>query len=611
MKKLFFILFLSASILVTAQNNTSYWQQHVDYTMDVTMNVENYQYIGTQKLIYTNNSPDELHQVFYHLFFNAFQPGSEMDMRLQNIVDPDKRMVTNIGTKKNPKYESRIAKLKPNEIGYLKVITLKQNGKPVTFKTVGTVLQVVLNEPLKPGKKATFNMVFKGQVPIHIRRSGRNNEDGVALSMAQWYPKLAEYDFEGWHADPYIGREFFGVWGDFDVTLHIDKKYTVGGTGNLQNPQEVGSGYENKNLKLKLPKGKNLTWHFKAHNVHDFTWAADPNYQHDVVKTSTGTTLHFLYKNDKKFAKAWKEVQPYTVKALNYYNSHIGNYPYKQYSIIQGGDGGMEYPMCTLITGGETLNSILGTMFHEFGHEWFQFMLATNESEHSWMDEGFTTYISTLASNEIAKGNVKGFSPKNYGGYFYVVKNGLDEPLTTHADRYNTNVAYSVGSYTKGSMLLSQLNYVIGEKNLANTLKKYFKDFKIKHPTPNDFIRTAEKISGLQLGWYLNEWVETTHTIDYAIAKVENKTITLARVGEMPMPVDVTVTYKDKSIENFTIPLKMMYGHKPTKNTILKSWAWANPTYTFNVSKTIKKVEIDTSMLMADVDRSNNTIEIK
>jgi len=609
MKKLFAFLFFSTIFLANAQNNTSYWQQHVNYTMDVDVNVQNYQYTGTQKLVYTNNSPNELHQVFYHLFFNAFQPGSEMDAHLQNVVDPDKRMVTNIGTKENPKYESRIAKLKPSEIGYLKVLTLKQNGKLVQFKMIGTVLQVTLNKAIKPGEKVTFDMTFKGQVPVHIRRAGRNNNDGVALSMGQWYPKLAEYDFKGWHADPYIAREFFGVWGNFDVTLHIDKKYTVGGTGYLQNPQEVGHGYQNKNLKLNLPKGNKLTWHFIAPKVFDFTWAADPNYQHDIVKTNTGTTLHFLYKNDEKFKKAWKEVQPFTVKALDYYNSHIGKYPYKQYSVIQGGDGGMEYAMCTLITGGETLNSILGTLFHEFAHEWFQFMLATNESEHSWMDEGFTTYISTLASNEIAKGNVAGFSPKNYGGYFYVVKNGLEEPLATHADRYNTNVAYSVGSYTKGSMFLSQLNYVIGKKNLANTLKKYFEAFKLKHPTPNDFIRTAEKTSGLQLGWYLNEWIETTHTVDYAIAGVEDKSITLARVGKMPMPVDVSVTYVDGTVEEFTIPLRMMYGHKPTNNTILKNWAWAYPTYTFKVNKEVKTVQIDKSMLMADVDRSNNKFE--
>lgn len=594
-----------------AQNKSTYWQQKVDYKMDVNVNVHNFQYQGTQQLIYTNNSPDTLNQVFYHLYYNAFQPGSEMDMRLQQVPDPDSRMVINKGTKENPIYESRIAKLKSSEIGYLKVISLKQNGNTVKFKTVGTILQVTLNEPIKPGEQTTFKMVFKGQLPVHIRRAGRNNNDGVALSMAQWYPKLAEYDYEGWHADPYIAREFFGVWGNYDVTIHIDKDYTIGGTGNLQNPNEIGHGYTENKVKLKPSKDNKLAWHFIANKVHDFTWAADNNYKHDVVQTKYGTTLHFFYKNEEQYKNAWKALQPYAVKALGYYNTHIGVYPYKQYSIIQGGDGGMEYPMCTLITGGKTLKSILGTMFHEFAHEWFQFMLATNESEHSWMDEGFTTYISNKASAEIVNADKTGFSPKNYGGYFYVVKNNLQEPLTTHADRFNTNVMFSVGSYTKGSMFLNQLNYIIGKENLANTLKNYFEKFKFKHPSPSDFIRTAEKVSGLQLRWYLNEWVETTHTIDYAVRSVKNKIIKLSRIGKMPMPIDVKVDFLDGTSQLYTIPLRMMYGTKPTENRVLADWPWANPLYEFKVNKAVKSVEIDPSKIMADVDRSNNLISTK
>jgi len=244
MKRLFAILLTIVTITVFGQNNTSYWQQHADYKMDVDVDAENYKYKGIQELAYTNNSPDVLDIVFYHLYFNAFQPNSEMDARLQAVPDPDRRMVNNIGTKENPVYESRIAKLKPNEIGYLNVLSLKQNGKDVTYSIDGTILKVVLNEGIMPGEKANFDMVFEGQVPVHIRRAGRNSKDGVALSMAQWYPKIAEYDFEGWHADSYIAREFHGVWANFDVTLYIDKNYTVGSTGYLQNSQEVGHGYE-------------------------------------------------------------------------------------------------------------------------------------------------------------------------------------------------------------------------------------------------------------------------------------------------------------------------------------------------------------------------------
>jgi hypothetical protein len=609
MNKLLTLILSITTILVSAQNNVSYWQQHVAYKMDVDVDAESFQYTGTQKLIYTNNSPDVLSKVFYHLYYNAFQPNSEMDARLQAIADPDRRMVNNIGTKENPIYESRIAKLKPNEIGYLKVISLQQNGNDLKYTTEGTILEVTLNTPIQPGEKVIFDMTFEGQLPVHIRRAGRNNEDGVALSMAQWYPKMAEYDFEGWQTHTYIAREFQGVWGNFDVTLHIDKNYTVGGTGDLQNPQEIGHGYEDKTQKVNIKKGKKLAWHFIANNVHDFTWAADPNYTHDVLKMDNGISLHFLYKNDKKYAEAWKEIQPHTEKAMNYYNENIGAYPWKQYSVIQGGDGGMEYAMCTLVAGGETFNSIAGTVFHELAHTWFQQILANNESKHSWMDEGFTSYISSIASNKILRGGDENPSAKSYGGYFNSVKNGIQESLTTHADRFNTNAAFGIGSYTKGSMFLTQLNYIIGDENVKNTIKKYFEYFKFKHPTPNDIMRTAEKVSGIQLGWFLNEWIETTHTIDYAIAKVKDNTITLVRIGQIPMPIDLTVTYIDGTSENFNIPLRMMRGEKPTTAIILKDWTWAHPTYTFSTSKEIKAVEIDPSQLMADIDRENNTFK--
>ncbi|MGB0892572.1 MAG: M1 family aminopeptidase, partial [Flavobacteriaceae bacterium] len=277
-----------------------------------------------------------------------------------------------------------------------------------------------------------------------------------------------------------------------------------------------------------------------------------------------------------------------------------------QYSVIQGGDGGMEYAMCTLITGKRSFGALFGVTNHELAHTWFQFLLATNESLHPWMDEGFTTYISNKAGNTILKRNRENPHSGSYRGYNYVVKNKIEESLSTHADRYHTNTAYGVASYSKGNIFLSQLEYVIGKENVAKGLKKYFKDFSFKHPTPNDIKRSMEKVSGIHLDWYLNEWTQTTHTIDYGIKSVDGKTITLERVGKMPMPMDVAVTYTDGTSENFNIPLRIMRGNKPTTATVLKDWTWAHPTYTFTTSKEVKSVEIDPSKLMADVNLANN-----
>src|SRR5690606_6625329 len=234
--------FLTAVIFSAfAQNNNSYWQQEVDYKMNVQMDVKTFQYKGKQELKYTNNSPDTMKKVFYHLYFNPFQTGSEMDGRPSTIAGPDSRV------------GDRISKLSPSEIGYIKPTLLTQDGASVKYTIRGTVMEVMLNKPILPGKSTVFNMDWDAQVPLQVRRSGRNSSEGVASTMTQWYPKLAEYDFEGWHADPYIGREFHGVWGDFDVTITIDENYTIGGTGYLQNPAEVGHGYQSPNQKTMKP----------------------------------------------------------------------------------------------------------------------------------------------------------------------------------------------------------------------------------------------------------------------------------------------------------------------------------------------------------------------
>lgn len=605
----------------TSTVDQAYWQQRANYKMDIDMDVENFQFTGTQQIKYTNNSPDALNRVFYHLYFNAFQPGSEMDMRLQTIPDPDRRMVNNLGTKEDPKYQSRIAELSPDEIGYLKVSSLTKNGNALQYSEEGTILVVTLDTPIKSGETVTFDMEFKGQVPEQIRRSGRNNKDGVALSMTQWYPKMAEYDFEGWHADPYIAREFHGVWGDYDVNITIDKDYILGGTGVLQNANEIGYGYQDQGVKVKKHRGKTLTWNFKAHDVHDFAWAADPEYIHDKVETPEGVTLHFLYKGNKKVVENWEKVQGPTAELLTFFSKNIGPYPWEQYSVIQGGDGGMEYAMCTLITGGENYGSLFGTTAHEFAHAWFQQLLATNESEHPWMDEGFTTFISTLAENQISGDNEPNPFKNSYRGYQYIVESGKEQPLSTHADRYAINAAYSVAAYSKGSIFLSQLGYVIGQEKLMETLHKYYDQYKYTHPTPNDFTRVAEKVSGTNLNWYLTDWTKTTNTIDYAIEQVtasdQITTVQLNRIGLMPMPIDVMVFYQDGTMEYFYIPLQMMFGEKSNpfqvKRTVLQDWVWGDPNYSFEIQKpksSIKAVVIDPSGLMADVDRSNNTVQL-
>src|SRR5690606_4120022 len=336
-------LFLSFFLLISLYSfaQTDRWQQRVEYNMEIEMDVNNHQFSGKQHLVYYNNSPDTLHKVYYHLFLNAFQPNSMMDVRSRTIADPDTRVA------------SRIQHLTSEEIGYQKITKLQQDGKSVQFEEDGTILDVTLNKPILPNSKTVFEMEFQAQVPLQIRRTGRDNAEGIAYSMAQWYPKMVEYDYEGWHANPYVGREFHGVWGDYDVKISIAPEYIIGATGYLQNPNDIGHGYSSREVNHEKNK-KKLTWHFKAPNVHDFAWGADPDYTHTTAQVPNGPTLHFFYQTDT-LAQNWERLPEFTVKAFQYMSANFGEYPYDQYSVIQGGDGGMEYPMATLITGHRSL----------------------------------------------------------------------------------------------------------------------------------------------------------------------------------------------------------------------------------------------------------------
>ncbi len=606
MKNLLIVLFTITAIHAQAQ----YWQQKADYKIDFKLDHNTHRFTGKEIIQYTNNSPDALTHLYYHLYFNAFQPGSAMDVRSLSIADPD------------PRVGDRISKLKPEEYGHLHTTSLKVNGQSVKFTENETILEVTLNQPIPAGGKATFEMEFEGQVPIQIRRSGRNSAEGIDYSMSQWYPKLCEYDRHGWHPNPYIGREFYGVWGNFEVNISIDKKYIIGATGVLQNPAEIGHGYIEES-KVKRPKGDVLTWCFKAENVHDFAWGADPDYVHTTYQMKDGPLLHFFYQNDPVYGQVWKDGTDLVQRGFQYLSDHFGKYPYPQYSIVQGGDGGMEYPMMTLITGNRKTPSYVGVVLHEAAHSWYQGILATNEALYPWMDEGFTSYASGEAFNTLFAGRIPGDHSQAYSSYLGIVEEGKEEALDTHADHYVTNYAYGTASYSKGEVYLAQLGYVIGKENLDKGLLRYYDMWKFKHPTADDFIHVMELQSGMVLDWYNEYFVNSTKTIDYSISALssndKNTTVTIERKGLMPMPVEVEVTMKDGNRTMFYIPLDIMRGEKSGKDyngqswNLQPDWKWVNETYSLQLpypASQIAEINIDPFEGTADVDRENNQLII-
>lgn len=616
LKKSFTLLLLVlCSVSIFAQRK-GYWDQKVDYTMDIDVNEKTFQYDGKMKLKYSNNSGQELNKVYFHLYFNAFQPGSMMDERLKSISDPDPRMVSNIGTKENPERKSRIEALTPDLIGFQKIKTVKYNGSDVSFKEDGTILEVTLPNPIKDGTTVEFDLIWQAQVPEQIRRSGRNSKEGVAFSMTQWYPKMAQFDEFGWHLDEYVAREFIAPFGNFDVTIHINKDYVIGSSGKLQNPADV-KGYV-KNAKIKSKDNK-ATWHYKAENIHDFAWAADPKFVVDSAKSKGNVTVYTVYlPTDKEVSENWKTALGLSTEFFDFVGQHFGAYPWSTYTIIQGGDGGMEYGTATLITGGRNLKGLVGVIFHEAAHSWYQHLFGINETVDEWMDEGFTSYIEELAYQELfERPKARALNPigATYLSYYKLAKSGKEEPMSLLADYYNTNYAYSTQAYSKGGVLAEQLGYIIGKQNLNKTFLNFYDIWKLKHPTPNDFKRVAEETSGINLKWYFNLFINTTRTIDYAIENVTAQSIGLKNKSNFAMPIDLLVEYEDGSRELFYIPLREMRGEKPAENyeiysgvkrTILPDWFWTKPNYTIPVSKKVKKAWIDPTERLADINYEDN-----
>lgn len=614
-KKLGWLLFCVLSTLST-QAQPDRWQQRIRYNMKVDMDVTTNRMKGISKIEYFNQSPDTLYRLFFHTYWNAFQPGSGMDVRSREL-GKNKLFESGRGSDGldwDERVKDRISKLTPTEIGYQRISQLTINGVPQKLKDHESILEVILTKPVLPKSKINIDLQFEAQVPLQIRRSGRDNKEGIRYSMSQWYPKMVEYDYQGWNANPYIAREFYGVWGDYDVQISIDKNYLVAAGGDLLNPQETGFGYPGGEA-AKVPAGEKITWKWQANNVHDFMWAADPTYKLITRNLSNGPLIRVVYKKVDSLEVNWQRLADSMVSAYPIIARTFGAYPYKTYTFIQGGDGGMEYPMATLIK-----SASIGTAIHEWMHSWFQMLMGTNESLYPWMDEGFTDYATNRVMAEM-KRQTGFYYNGSYRSYFALVRSGYEEPASTHSDHYNTNYAYSVASYSKGAVFLAQLGYIVSDSVLDKILLSYYNTWRFKHPNPNDFIRIAEKESGMELDWYKEYWINSTKTIDYAIGDINlvagKAMVNLRRVGKMPMPVDVLVTYKDGTQELHTIPLNLMYGTKPQDGNIPmvqhEAWRWTHPEYAMEITrslKDIKSIEIDPSGRLADVNKVNNKLVV-
>ena len=609
-----FYLFSFIFSLSSAQQN-AYYQQSAKYKMDIDVDAENFTYQGKQTLTYTNNSPDELKVVYFHLYWNAFKAGSMMDQRVGGQGKNGDSRLQKDGI-------SRLASIPKTEEGAQNIHWIKQNGKDLKFEIQETIMKVELATPIKPNSSTTFTMDWDAVIPMQIRRSGRNNREGIDMTVTQWYPKIAEYDYDGWATFDYVGREFHAPFSDFEVNIKIDKNYVIGAGGILENPLEV-KGYDEK-ATIKTDDKNKATWKWSAKNMLDFAWAADKDYTVENFTVLDGPKVYYVYQKSDK-TKLWSDSKPYITQFFQLMNATFGRYTYPTYSFIQGGDGGMEYGMCTMILGeANSLEGLLGLMVHEGGHSWNQQIMAYNESMRPWMDEGFTSYYENLVMHQILPPKVATANPfvGTLNAYRNFVKRGIEEPAVWFGDHHDNGGAYSFASYVKGELFLVQLGYIMGEQNLSVTMKEFYNTWKLKHPTDRDLMHIAQKVSGMDLKWFQNYWINTTKTIDYGIKEVKydanSTTVTLVNNGNIPMPIDFSILTKDKKVINYQIPLNMthvwkkkdIYGDFATLNY----WPWTQKEYTFTIpynKSQISTLGIDFSQRLADVNMADNMVEIK
>ncbi len=588
------------------------WQQRVHYSMEIVMHVESHSYDGKQQLVYVNNSPDTLRHIYYHLFFEAFKPGSMMDRHDRSL--PHGGVL-------------RIGELPPEWQGSVRVESLKQEGSPLTWKIDETILDAALAQPLAPGDSTTLEMTWKTRIPRLTRRGGWMNSEGVEYSMSQWYPKLAEYDAAGWHADEYVQREFYGVYGTFDVALTLPATYVVGGSGRVVNPEEVGCGYELgavDTLITSPASGTGMkTWRFHAENVHDFAWVADQEYAHQIARWND-VTIHLLYK--RSATALWAGASTWIRELLSYYSSRFGAYSWRQFTVAMAGDGGMEYPQLIMVTGYRGASSLLNVIAHETGHQWFYAMVGNNETQEAWLDEGFTQYLTTEAERKLFN---LGFNP--YEGlekivypwvgsswtdarsYYQLAIAGYDEPLDTYHDWFREDLTSGL-VYYKGMAVVRMMQYMFGDSLFDEAMRHYVDKWRYRHPTTRDLEQAVEEASGMKLDWFFNEWINSTKLCDYAIdalssepsAKGYATTITLSNRNEIVMPLDIILTYDDGSKAMANVPVEEW--RKPEVEFHLPRWEWVMRDYstTFITPKRVVRAEIDSSMLLFDIDRTNN-----
>ena len=582
-----------------------YWEQRADYDLHGTLDTATKSLHGEMTLRYTNNSPDTLHFLWFQVEQNAFSPGS-----LNSLVFPAE---SRFGARN---FEGGDVIERFNEV----VATKKT---PLKTRVEGTVMKVDLAAPLAPGKTTTFDVAWHFNIPEH--GADRMGRDGSLFELAQWYPRVCVYDdLRGWNTKPYLGQgEFYLEYGDINVAVTVPAGYIVAATGTLQNAAEVLTPTQVSRLaqaaKSETPvhiitqqdlqsgaarprKTGTMTWRFSAKDVRDAVWAAAPDYLWDA--SSWQGHMAFAYYRPSA-TETWKDAADMARMSIMEYSERWFPYPYPQISAVEGPISGMEYPMLAMETKSADKYDLYNVVTHEIGHMWYPMIVGSNERMHMWQDEGFNTFINYFseARRYPEKGSYEQRVAHDRDMVEQFMQHNYDEPLEVQPDRINPQLL-GENAYVKTAVGLAQLrDEILGPQAFDEAFREYTRRWAFKHPSPADFYKTMEDVSGKRLDWFFREWfIENAHFnvgIDTVVQKqvggVDSVGVRYRNYARGVLPLRVRFTFNDGSTQDFNYPAEV--------------WS-TNPLfydrfYDFS-GKTVTKIQIDPENRIVDTDPDNN-----
>tara|TARA_B100001142_G_scaffold172111_1_gene171639 strand:- start:9486 stop:11456 length:1971 start_codon:yes stop_codon:yes gene_type:complete len=595
-----------------------YWQNSADYDIDVRLDTINDNISGSQIIRYTNNSPDELNFVWLHVDQNLFKSDSR-----GNAVIPI------IGSRNGSKGEILDGGFK---ISTVQIVSEKGRKKSYTnteYEIYDTRMKILLSSPLKPnGGKLSLKIDFSFLSPQYgsDRMGVLKTKNGKLYTIAQWYPRMCVYDdLNGWNNLPYLGQgEFYLDYGDFKVNITAPSDHIVVCSGELLNAEEVYTSEQlsrweeaensNKTIMIRTadevnmpntrPKDKNeITWRFKMENSRDVAWASSSSFIIDAAKIDLPSGKKAIaisaYPIESSGGNSWERSTEYTKASVEHYSKKWFEYPYPTAINVAGNVRGMEYPGVSFCSYESSGASLWGVTDHEFGHNWFPMIVGSNERVSGWMDEGFNTFINYLSTKDFNDGEYRTRMPNMRFAAQIFTRDGL-EPIITAPDNLieeNMGLQY----YKTGMFLMLLRNNVLGVKRFDDAFKEYIHRWAYKHPSPDDFFRTIEDVSGEDLGWFWRSWVLNNWKLDQAVSGVsyvnndpkQGSIVTIKNMKKIPMPVTIEITTISGGTIRKTLPVEIWK----------KNIEWS---FIVDTNEALKKVSIDPDYKYPDSNSRNN-----